>query len=60
MTIKLYPVKIEAYCDVTKDHLFTCSTVDNTCAELELKTAVRTDTWPELSDAILKALEMMK
>ena len=59
MTIKLYPVKIEAY-DGTQDNpLFTIDTFDEYCASITISTIVSRHSWPEVSEAIQSALNMM-
>lgn len=60
MSIKLYPVKVQAYDTDTNDVLFTCETFDEVCVSLDVKTVVNADGWPELSESIKQALEMMR
>jgi hypothetical protein len=57
MTIEIYPVMVEAYDDI--DGIFKLKAVDEVAAEIEITTVVNPDNWPEISEAIMKSLQLM-
>jgi hypothetical protein len=57
MTVEIYPVVIEAYDNVSG--VFTLKAVDEVAAEIEITTVVNPHNWPEISEAIMKSLQLM-
>jgi len=51
----VYPVKFEA-----ADESFRLSAFDEESAEVYVDALVNTENWPEISDAIMRALNAMK
>ena len=56
MTIKLYPTKIEAVDEEISCGLFTLEGIDEVCCTLTIDTPVCKESWPEISQAVLRAL----
>ena len=61
MTIRLEPVKIEAYDDKLEDHAFTVECFDECSAIVTLFQKCHTvDSWQEMSAAITEALKRLE
>jgi hypothetical protein len=56
--MKLYPTEIEAY-DEGEDGVFKLKMFDEDVAELTITAVVARDSWPKISAAIQKGLDMM-
>jgi hypothetical protein len=54
--LKIYPVKIQCYDEEMDEVMFNVETFDAECCTVEIKTVVDADSWPELSELILKSL----
>jgi hypothetical protein len=54
--LKIYPVKIQCYDDELGNVMFNVESFDAECCTVEIKTVVTADSWPELSELILKSL----
>ena len=57
--IKVYTTAIEAFDPEMKQLLFTGKTFDEACCEIEIKTIISKDSVGELSEAIIKAVNML-
>jgi hypothetical protein len=60
MSYTLYPIQVEIVDETMKEAAVFIIAVDDCAAKIEVKTLTNFDDWHELSDAIKKALHMMK
>ena len=58
MTIELFPIAIEGY-DEINEGVFKIKAIDECSAEIEITTMINPGVWPEISEAIMKSLQMM-
>jgi hypothetical protein len=56
--IEIFPIAIEGY-DETNEGVFKIKAFDECAAEIEITTMVNPYVWPEISEAIMKSLQMM-
>lgn len=56
--IRMYPTEFEAV-DETENLLFKVVCFDEACSNVEVKTLVTPESWPEISDKILTALRLI-
>jgi hypothetical protein len=60
MSYTIYPTQIEIVDETMKETAIVITAIDDCAAKIEFKSLVNFDNWHELSDAVRKALHMMK
>jgi len=59
VSLTIYPVKIECYCNDTKDHVWTVEALDEAAAIVNIRSPVNVASWGEIAASIRDALVLL-